>query len=159
MPSRRAISPRQWSLVAGIYLFLCGTAVSVLLSDLLGLLADVIGLSVGHWAGILASPAVPIGAAVWWVTVGRRGAYSYLAGTSFGFTATLLTGALWTGRFVQVWGVEMAAVRMTRLLILVVLGFTAVSGILAAVPFMYLRRRVGGRLRRGENGEGAKSDA
>jgi hypothetical protein len=110
---------------------------------LLGLLADVIGLSVEHWMVVLAGPAAPIGAGVWWIAVERRGAYSYLAATLFGLTATLLTGLLWTGRFIQVWSLELAAVRMTGLLILVVLGFTAVSGVLAAVPFMYLRRRVG----------------
>ncbi|ESS09641.1 MAG: hypothetical protein A07HN63_00446 [uncultured archaeon A07HN63] len=147
MGSRRAvadaISSRRWSVFAGVYLFLCGTAVAVLLSDLLGLLADVIGLSVEHWMVVLAGPAAPIGAGVWWIAVERRGAYSYLAATLFGLTATLLTGLLWTGRFIQVWSLELAAVRMTGLLILVVLGFTAVSGVLAAVPFMYLRRRVG----------------
>ncbi|ERH01657.1 MAG: hypothetical protein J07HN6_01213 [Halonotius sp. J07HN6] len=150
MDSRRAVSDtvasRRWSVFAGVYLFLCGTAVAVLLSDLLGLLADVIGLSVEYWMVVLAGPAVPIGAGVWWIAVERRGAYSYLAATLFGLTATLLTGLLWTGRFIQVWSLELAAVRMTGLLILVVLGFTAVSGVLAAVPFMYLRRRVGGRL-------------
>jgi hypothetical protein len=150
MGSRRGvadgISSRRWAVFAGVYLFLCGTAVAVLLSDLLGLLADVIGLSVAYWMVLLAGPVGPIGAGVWWLAVERRGAYSYLAATLFGLTATLLTGLLWTGRFIQVWSLELAAVRMTGLLILVVLGFTAVSGVLAAVPFMYLRRRVGGRL-------------
>ena len=146
MQSRQATetpSSYRWAAVAGGYLLLCGLAVVVLLSDLLGLLADVIGVSTEYWMFLLASPAGPIGAAVWWQLVEQRGAYSYLAGILVGLTTSLLTGGLWTGRFLQVWSVELAASRMNALLITVVLGFAAVAGVIAAVPLMYLRRRIG----------------
>lgn len=146
MDTRRAVSdavsPKQWAVAAGVYMFLCGTVVALALSDLLQLLADVIGLSMPYWMVVLAGPTVPIGAGVWWVVVERREAVSYAAAAAFGLATALLTGVLWTARFVQVWSIEMAAVGMNTLLISVVLGFAAVSGVIVAVPLIYLRRQV-----------------
>jgi hypothetical protein len=135
-------SSRNWSLSAGLYMFLCGVVVALLLSDLVSLLADVIGLSTGYWMVIVASPAFAIGAVVWWVTVERRQSYSYLVGGAFGLVTALFTGLLWTAQFIRFWGVEMAEIPIIGLLILLVLGLTAIAGIVVALPLMYARRRL-----------------
>jgi hypothetical protein len=138
----RGGSSKQWSLYAGLYTFVCATAVALALSDLLALLADMIGLSPEYWMLVLASPAFAIGAATWWVAVERRGSYTYLLAGAFGLLTALFTGLLWTAQFVRVWGVEMVTVPIVAFFVLFVLGFASVAGLLAGVPLMYARRRV-----------------
>lgn len=122
-------------------MFVWGTVVALLLSEILALLADVIGLSAEYWMLVLASPTLAIGAVVWWGVVERRDSYTYLLGSAFGLITALFTGLLWTVRFILVWGFEMAAIPITAFLIVFVLGFAAIAGVLAAIPLMYVRRR------------------
>lgn len=123
-------------------MFVCGTAVALLLSDMLVLLVDVIGLSTEYWMVILASPAFAIGAVVWWTTVERRDSYTYILGGAFGLITALLTGLLWTVQFLRSWGFEMAKIPIITFLIVFVLGFTAIAGAITAIPLMYTRRRL-----------------
>lgn len=123
-------------------MFVCGTVTALLLSDVLVLLADVIGLSTEYWTVVLASPVLVVGTVVWWLAIERRGSYSYLSGGLFGFLTALLTGLLWTVQFVRYWGVEMVEVPMVGLLISFVLGFVAVVGTLSGIPLLYARRRL-----------------
>jgi lipopolysaccharide export LptBFGC system permease protein LptF len=142
-------SSRKWSLSAGLYMFICGTVVALLLSDMLSLLADVIGLPPEYWMLILASPAFAIGAGVWWAMIERHGAYTYLRGSTFGFVTALLTGGLWTGQFIRVWGFEMAEIPIIAFIIAFVLGVVAIAGVLTAIPLMYARRRLDNELAAG----------
>ncbi|WP_262177547.1 hypothetical protein [Haloarcula laminariae] len=135
-------SPRSWSLSAGLYMFICGTVVTVLLSDILGLLADVIGLPSEYWMVILASPTFAIGAVVWWTLIERRGSYTYVLGSVFGLVTALFTGVLWTGQFILIWGIEMAEVPVVAFLIGFVIGIVAIAGVLTALPLMYARRHL-----------------
>lgn len=131
----------RWSLSAGLYMFVCGTATALALSDVLGLLASVIGLPPAVSLGILASPAFVVGTASWWAVVERREAYTYLLAAVSGLVTALATGIVWTLRFVSVWGFEMLAAEMVTLLIGAVLGVISVAGALAGLPLMYVRRR------------------
>lgn len=142
LPTFGAVSARAWALSAGIYMFVCGTVVSILLSDVLALLADVIGLPTEYWMVILASPAFAIGAVVWWTVVERRELYTYRLGCAFGLVTALFTGLLWTGQFIFVWSVEMAAIPIVSFIIALVVGLTAVAGLLASIPLMYVRRQL-----------------
>lgn len=117
----------------------CGTVIVLLLSEMVALL--VLGLSREYWMLVLASPTFVIGAVVWWIVVERRDSYTYLLGGAFGLVTALLTGLLWTGYFVLVWGVEMATIPVVAFLIAFVLGVVAVAGALAAIPLLYVRRR------------------
>lgn len=142
LPADFALTPATtWAAYAGGYLFVCGTATAFLLADLLRLLADVIGLPAGLGLVILASPALGIGAGTWWAFVERRGAYSYPAGGLVGFLTALLTGLVWTARFVSAWGVEMVAIPIVAFLVVFVLGVVGVAGGLTGLPLMYARRR------------------
>lgn len=144
--SSSGVSPsRKWSLCAGLYTFVCGTAAALVLSDVLVLLADAIGLPTEYPMVALASPALVIGAVAWWAVVERRSAYTYLRGGAFGLVTALLTGLLWTVRFVSVWGFEMLATPVIPLLIVLVLGVAVVAGALTGLSLMYARRRLNGR--------------
>lgn len=146
LPSASDVPPSvRWSAVAGLYLFVCGTATALLLADVLALLAEVIGLPMALWMVVLASPALVVGAVAWWAVVERRGSYSYLLGGTVGLVTALLTGLLWTGRFASAWGIEMLAVGVVPLLVGVVLGLAAIAGALTGLPLMYARRRLAGR--------------
>ena len=151
-------SSRNWSLSAGFYMFLCAVVVALLLSDVLSLLADAIGLSMGYWMFVVASPAFAIGAVVWWATIERRNSYSYLIGGVFGLVTALFTGLLWTAQFVRFWGVEMADVPVVGFLIVFVLGLTAIAGVVVSLPLMYARRRLSsdlsGRIEQTMSGQG-----
>lgn len=140
------LSPsRRWSLLAGLYAFGCATMTAVLLSDVLGLFAEVIGLPAALSMAILASPALVAGAAIWWALVERPASYAYHRGAAFGLLTALVTGAAWTGRFVAVWGVEMLTAGPVPLLVGFTLGATAVAGALVGLPITYARRRSGAR--------------
>lgn len=127
-------------------MFVCATATAFLLHDLLGLLGEVIGLPAAYAMVILASPALAIGAVVWWAVVERRDAYTYRLGGAFGLVTALLTGLLWTVRFVGFWGFEMLVIPIVAFLVAFVLGLTALAGVLAGLPLMYARRRLDGEL-------------
>lgn len=151
LPPASSVSPTtRWSIIAGLYLFACGTATALLLHDVLALLADVIGLPTALWMVVLASPAFVVGAVVWWAVVERRDSHSYLLGGAVGLVTALFTGLLWTGRFATVWGLEMLEAEIVALLVVVVLGLTAAAGAIAGLPLMYARRRLDGRLSGGE---------
>jgi hypothetical protein len=130
----------KWSVYAGLYMFVWATATAFFLADILGLLADVIGLPAEFAMVILASPALVIGAATWWAVVERRDAYTYRYAGTFGLVTALLTGLLWTARFVTVWGVDMLVVPIVSLLVLLVLGVAVNAGVLTGLPMMYARR-------------------
>lgn len=131
-----------WSLAAGLYLFTCGLVTAVVLSDLLVVLGEVIGLPAPYALIVFASPAFLLGAGSWWLLVERQRTYTYPAGAAVGAVTALGTGVLWTIRFVSVWGVEMAVVPIVTFLIVFVIGITGLAGILTGLPLMYARRRL-----------------
>ncbi|MGQ3327901.1 MULTISPECIES: hypothetical protein [Halorubrum] len=134
-------SPRRWTLIAGVYAFGCATVTALLLSDMLGLFAEVIGLPAALSMPLLASPALVAGAGLWWALVERLGTVTYPRGAAFGLLTALLTGAVWTGRFVLVWGPEMLTAGPVPLLVGFVLGAVAVAGVLVGLPITFVRRR------------------
>lgn len=134
----------KWSMCAGLYTFVCGIAVAFLLSDILGLLAEVLGFPAGYAMAVLASPALVIGAVVWWVVVERRETYTYLGGAAAGLLTALFTGVVWTARFVSAWGFEMLSAGPVAIIVAFVFGVVGVAGALTGLPLMYARRRPGG---------------
>jgi len=143
-PLRRLtdLAPSQrWSLVAGAYAFCCAALTALLLSGVLDLFADVIGLPTGLAVPLLAAPALLAGALAWWALVERRGTVTYLRGAAFGLLTALATGLVWTARFVSVWSAEMLAAGPVRLLVGFVFGAVAVAGVLVGLPITYVRRR------------------
>ena len=124
---------------AGAYLFVCATLTAFLLSDVLVLLGDALGLPAGYAMFVLASPALAVGAVGWWALVERRGSYTYLVGAAVGLLTALLTGLVWIVRFVSSWGVEFLLT--VGVLVGVVLGWAVAAGVLAGLPLMYARRR------------------
>lgn len=133
----------RWSIYAGVYLFICGLLLALALSDILGLLADVIGLPAGYWMFVIPGPVLIIGPGLWWGLIEGRRSFGYRYGALFGILTAVLTGLLWTGIFVGVWGLEMLAVPMVSILAALVLGFVALAGLLTGIGFMYGRRRFG----------------
>ena len=137
------VSPKvTWSAAAGVYTFLWAVVVSLLLSDILGLLSEVIGIRGSFWMVVLASPVLLVGTGTWWALVERRDACGYGSGALFGLVTALVVGLVWTAGFVTVWGFEMLAVPMVAALAAFVLGFVAVAGVVVALPLMYARRRL-----------------
>ncbi|MFB6152743.1 MAG: hypothetical protein ABEJ27_00680 [Halodesulfurarchaeum sp.] len=126
-------------------MFIWGIVVAFLLSDMLGLLADVIGLPTGYWMIVFASPAFAFGAVSWWIVIERRESYTYFLGGAFGLLTALLTGLLWTAQFIRVWGVEMTRIPIIGFLIVFVLVVATIAGVLTALPLMYARRRLNRR--------------
>ncbi|WP_435094058.1 hypothetical protein [Halorubrum sp. N11] len=136
------LSPQQWALLAGGYAFGCAVLTAFLLSDMLGLFAEVIGLPAAFAMLLLATPALVAGAGSWWLLVERRGTVTYLRGAAFGLLTALVTGALWTVRFAFVWGPEMLAAGPVQLLVGVVFGAVSVAGVLVGLPITFARRRL-----------------
>ena len=134
-------SPRRWALIAGAYAFGCATVTAFLLSDALGVFAEVIGLPPAFAMPLLATPALAAGAGLWWTLVERPGAVTYPRGAAFGLLTALATGSLWTARFVFVWGPEMLTAGPVPLLVGLVLGVVAVAGVLVGLPIAFVRRR------------------
>lgn len=137
-----ASSPMRRSVYAGLYLFIAGLLLSLLLSDMLSVLADVIPLPVTYSVVVFACPTVVFGAGTWWAVVERGGAHSYRHGAIVGVATALLTGLVWTTLFVAVWGVEMVTVPIVAFLVVFVLGIAVVVGGLAGLPLMYACRRL-----------------
>jgi hypothetical protein len=136
-----AFTSRQWSLLAGAYAFGCATLTALVLSDVLGLFAEVIGLPAVVSLPLLGTPALVVGAGVWWALVERRGAVTYVRGAAFGLFTALLTGGVWTARFVSVWSAEMLTAGPVPLLVGFVFGAVGVAGVLVGLPITYVRRR------------------
>lgn len=132
----------RWAASAGVYTYLCATMVAIALDDVLSLLADVIGLPAAFAMPLLATPALPAGALVWWAIVERPGSRAYLVGGIYGALTALLTGAFWTVGFVSVWGSEMLTAGPVAYLVGFVLAVVLVAGTLAGLPMMYARRRL-----------------
>lgn len=132
----------RWSMYAGLYMYVCGTVVAFAFDDMLSLLADVIGLPGTYAMPLLASPALPVGALAWWVVVERRNSRAVRFGGVYGALTALLTWALWTARFVDVWGSEMLAATGVRYLVGFVLAVVLVAGAITGLPMMYARRRL-----------------
>jgi hypothetical protein len=137
---------------SGVYLFLWGVGLAAALSDMLRLLADAIGLPRGYWMFLIAAPVLVLGPGLWWWLVERRRAYGYRWGGLFGLVAAVLTGLLWTARFVSVWGFEMIALSMVAILAALVLGIVALAGLLTGLVFMAGRRRFGPAALSGNSG-------
>jgi hypothetical protein len=133
-------TPRRWSLLAGGYAFGCATLTAFALSSMLGLFAEVIGLPAAFAMPLLATPALVVGAGVWWSLVERSGTVTYPRGAAFGLLTALVTGGLWTARFVLVWGPEMLAAGPVQVLVGFVLGAVAVAGVLVGLPITFVRR-------------------
>ncbi|WP_423996764.1 hypothetical protein [Halorubrum trapanicum] len=136
-----ARASRRWSLFAGVYAFCCAAFTAASLSTVLGLFGEVIGLPTALIAPILAAPALFAGPLVWWALVERRGTVTYLRGAGFGLLTALVTGVLWTARFVSVWSPEMLAADPVRLLVGFVFAAVAVAGVVVGLPITYVRRR------------------
>ncbi|TKX72360.1 hypothetical protein EXE46_15915 [Halorubrum sp. GN11_10-6_MGM] len=137
----RARRSRRWSIFAGVYAFGCAVLTASLLSTVLGVFAEVIGLPAALAVPLLATPALAAGTAAWWALVERRGSVTYVRGAAFGLLTALITGGFWTARFASVWSVEMLTAGPVPLLVGVVFGAVAVAGILVGLPFTYARRR------------------
>ena len=139
--SESALSPpRRWALIAGVYAFGCATVTAFLLSDALGVFAEVMGLPAAFAMPLLATPALVAGAGLWWALVERPGTVTYPRGAAFGLLTALVTGGLWTARFALVWGPEMLTAGPVPLLVGFVLGMVAVAGVLVGLPIAFVRR-------------------
>lgn len=140
----RQATGRRWSLYAGGYLFGWGLVTALALGQILSLLAATLHLPAVLAPLLFAVPVLLVGTAAWWGLVERRRAYSYLGGGAVGLVTALGTGLLWTIAFVVVWGFEMLLAPPVAMLAGFVVGVAVVAGVLVAMPFMYLRRRVAG---------------
>ncbi|EMA60370.1 hypothetical protein [Halorubrum kocurii] len=134
-------SPRRWALLAGVYAFGCGAVTARLLSDVLRVFVEVIGLPPSFPVPLLAVPALLVGSGVWWLLVERNAAYTYPAGIAYGALTALVTGLVWTAWFVVVWSVDLLAAGPTPLLVGLVLALTTVAGVLIGPPILFFRRR------------------
>lgn len=134
-------SARKWSIYAGLYTFALGSVVAFLLSDLLTLFAEVVGLPPTTGLFVIASPTLLFGPVVWWMLVERPGSTSYLRGMAFGLLTALLTGIVWILRFVSVWGVEMLAAGSVQRIVGFVLAVVVGAGAITGLPIQYARRR------------------
>ena len=129
---RALTASQRWSLLAGAYAFGCAALTALSLSTVLGLFAEVVGLPTTFATPILAAPAFLVGASVWWALVERR---------AFGLLTALVTGLVWTARFVSVWSPELLAAEPVRLLVGFVFAAVAVASVLVGLPITYVRRR------------------
>ena len=136
-----ARASRRWSLLAGAYAFCCAAFTAATLSTVLDLFGEVIGLPTALVVPILASPALFAGPLAWWALVERRGTVTYLRGAAFGLFTALITGLVWTARFVSVWSPEMLAADPVRLLVGFVFAAVALAGVVVGLPITYVRRR------------------
>jgi hypothetical protein len=136
-----------WSLTAGVYAFLCGAVLLLLLSPVSTTLGELFGFPSAYSTFLLAAPAVVIGAVVWSSAVERRQAYTYPFGALFGAVTALLTVLFWLVIFTLVWGVSL--VRTGGILIAFVLVVVVPAGLATGLPLMYARQRLPGRRQAG----------
>ncbi|MGM0447600.1 MAG: hypothetical protein ACQERM_05005 [Methanobacteriota archaeon] len=140
-PASARSSPRWWSLFAGVYAFGFGAVTARVLSTVLRVFTQVIGLPESFPVPLLAAPALPVGGAAWWLLVERRQAYTYPAGVAYGALTALVTGLCWTAWFLGVWSVDLLAAGPTLTLIALVFGVATAVGTLIGPPIAFLRRR------------------
>ncbi|QWC19890.1 hypothetical protein [Halorubrum sp. 2020YC2] len=136
---------RRWSILAGVHALGCGAVTAGLLSDVLRVFTEVIGLSESFPVPLLAAPALLVGGGLWWAVVERRAAYTYPAAVAYGAFTALGTGLVWTAWFLVVWSVDLLAAGPTPLLVGLVLALTAAAGALIGPPMLFARRRYAGR--------------
>jgi hypothetical protein len=138
-PGRRL--PMLWSLCAGGYAFGCAAALVSFLGNPVETVATALTLPADGSAVFVAAPAAAFGAVGWWVLVERRRTHSYLAGGAVGLVTALLTVAFWTVWAAAVWGPRLVPV--AGLLVGAALAVSLPVGVVAGVPLMIVRRRVG----------------
>lgn len=141
----------KWSTYAGVYAFLWGTVLLLLLYPITNTLVKLLGLPTGYSAFLLAGPAVFIGAGVWWAVVERREAYTYPPGVTFGLATALSTVLFWVLVYTIVWGPVL--VLAGWLLVVFVFVVTLPAAFVAGLTSMYARRRLDDGLPDG-NGRG-----
>lgn len=134
-------SATRWTLAAGLYTYAIGTVLAFAMDEILGLFGEVIGLTPPLSLLVFGTPALVVGAATWWVLVERPATYGYLRGGAFGLLTALITGLVWTARFVTVWGAEMLVAGPVPLLVGFVLIIVCAGGLIAGLPFTFARRR------------------
>jgi high-affinity Fe2+/Pb2+ permease len=146
-PTSSASDPapsRRWSVLAGVYAFGCGAVTALVLSAVLRVFAQVIGLPESLPVPLLAAPALLVGGVVWWALVERRATYTYPAGMWYGALTALLTGFVWTTWFLVVWSVDLLIAGPTLLLVALVFALTTLAGTLIGPPMIFVRRRYAG---------------
>ncbi|QKG91642.1 hypothetical protein EXE43_22010 [Halorubrum sp. SS5] len=135
---------RRWSVLAGVYAFGCGAVTALVLSTVLRVFAQVVGLPESFPVPLLAAPALLVGGVVWWALVERRATYTYPAGIGYGALTALLTGVVWTAWFLVVWSVDLLAAGPAPLLVGLVFALTTLAGTLIGPPMIFVRRRYAG---------------
>ncbi|QUO47228.1 hypothetical protein [Halorubrum ruber] len=140
-PASDRSSARRWSLYAGAYAFACGAVTAELLSTVLRVFTQVVGLPETFPVPLLAAPALLVGGGVWWLLVERPERYTYPAGVAYGALTALGTGLCWTAWFLVVWSVDLLAAGPTPLLVALVIGLTTAAGALIGPPILFVRRR------------------
>lgn len=131
----------KWSAYAGVYAFLCGVVLLVLLRPVADTLVRLLALPAGYSVFLLAGPVTVIGAGVWWAVVERRGEYTYRLGGIVGMLTALFTVLLWVLLFAIVWGP--VSVLAGGVLVFFVLVVSAPVAFIAGLPLMYARHRLG----------------
>jgi len=132
----------RWSLLAGVYAFLCSVVLLVVLSPVSDSLVKLLGLPEGYSAVLLAAPVLVVGAVVWWAVVEWREAYTYPLGAVYGLATALATATVWVLVFAAVWGVSL--VLAGGILVVFVVAVTVPAGLVVGVPLMAARRLTGG---------------
>lgn len=129
-----------WSIAAGGYAFLCGTALLATMQPTSEILLGLLGSPPGPPMVLMAAPSALFGAVVWRAVVERRGAYSYVRGAVFGGITALATVFAWILAFLETWGFDLVATGW--FVIAWVLAMTVMGGLVGGLPLMYARRRL-----------------
>ncbi|WP_161631411.1 hypothetical protein [Candidatus Halobonum tyrrellensis] len=133
----------MWSIFAGLYAFGCGTLPILWLGSVTTAFADYFGVP-GDEALLLASPALAVGAVLWWRLVERPTNYRYRESVAFGVLTAVGTVLLWVG-WLAVIDWRWLTVYPVPLVIAFLLGVTVLVGIVSSLPLMFVRRRLGKR--------------
>lgn len=133
----------KWSMYAGAYAFLCGALLLLPLGFVANALVMILPLPNVATAVVVPGSSALVGAAVWWVVVERREAYTYLFGGLVGLVTVLATVLFWMVVIAVVWGLWSLQIAGTGLVILFVLAVATPVGVVAGMPIMYARRRLG----------------
>lgn len=132
--------PVKWSMYAGVYAFLCSIVLLLLLSPVTNTLVQILGLSTGFSAFLLAGPVAVLGTVVWWAVVERRKKYAYRFGAAYGLLTVLATVLFWVLVFSVVWGLRL--VLTGWFLIVFVLVVSTPVGFITGLTGMFARRRL-----------------